>query len=116
MKKLQHVKAKAGNLFAALVILILLGCETTKQDKAHIVTQGYTQLDLTNPKDKEFYTALEDKLKNLGSLISVYADTEELNFYHEAKRSYPTNYRYTIKANPKISLEEIKHVNLSLLK
>jgi|LakMenE01Jun11ns_1017448.scaffolds.fasta_scaffold9929481_2 hypothetical protein len=112
MKKVPHVKEKVGSLFTFLLIFSLLGCETTKQNNTYVAAQGYTQLDSTNPKDKEFYEALDRSLKKQGSLLSVCADTQELNLYREGKRPYPTNYRYTLKANPRVSLEEIKHANL----
>jgi len=58
MKKVQRVKENVVNLFAFLVIFILLGCETTNKSDVSTTTQGYTQIDQTNPKDKAFYTAL----------------------------------------------------------
>ena len=114
MKRFQRVKAKIGDLFAVLVIFTLLGCETTKQSNAYVAAPEHTQLDHANNKDKEFYEAIEKSLKKQGQLLSVCADTKELNLYREGKHPYPTNYRYTLKANPRISLEEIKQANLSL--
>lgn len=109
------MKNKNFKLFLTVVLLALIGCETPYQnDDASYPHQGYTRLNQDNPKDKVFLVAIENSLKNLGSLISVYVDTEELNSYREDKRPYPTNYLYIIKANPKISLEEIKSANLSL--
>jgi hypothetical protein len=114
MKKFQSIRGFKLMLVSAF--LILLGCETTNKKNALGFSQEYTQLDQNNPKDKEFYKTLEKSLKNQGSLISVCADTQELNLYRNGKRPYPTNYRYTLKANQKISLEEIKQANLSLQK
>lgn len=112
---IEFMKNKNFKLFLAVVLLTLIGCETPNQnDDVSNHHQGYTLLNQDNPKDKVFLVALENSLKNLGSLISVYVDTEELNLYREGKRPYPTNYHYIIKANPKISLEEIKSANLSL--
>ena len=112
---IEFMNNKNFKLFLAVVLLALIGCETPNQNHdASTTHQGYTRLNQDNPKDKVFLVDLENGLKNLGSLISVYVDTEELNLYREGKRPYPTNYRYIIKANPKISLEEIKRANLSL--
>ncbi len=104
---------KSKNFKFLPLLLIIFGCEIPNQNKTLDISQKYTRLNPNHPKDKEFLMALENSLKSLGSLISVYVDTEELNLYREGKRPYPTNYRYIIKANPKTSLEEIKQANLS---
>ena len=111
MRKFQGVKGVTAVMF---ILVFLLGCETFKQDAMSSTPNGYTQLDQNNLKDKEFYLALKNSLKKVGSLITVYANTNELSLYREGKRPYPTNYRYTIKANTKASLEELKQANLSL--
>lgn len=113
MKKFHNVNKKAGNLLFALLTIGLLGCETPKQSYTSTPPQGYTALDKNNAKDQEFYSVLEKSLKKLGSLLSVSANTEELNLYRQGEGPYPTNYRYEIKASPKVSLEEIKQANLS---
>jgi hypothetical protein len=114
--KLKTSTTKFGNIFGALLFCTLLSCETTKQNDASVTTLGCSQLDQNNPKDNEFFQALSKNLEKLGSLITVSANTQELNQYREGKRLYPTNYLYTIKPSPntKVSLEEIKHANLSL--
>lgn len=114
MKKVPHVKEKLGTLFPFLLVFTLLGCQTTNQNNPSLVEQGYTQLDLTNSKDKEFYEEIKKSLKNQGSLISVSADAQELSLYRDDKRPFPTNYRYTLKANPRVSLEDIKQANLKI--
>lgn len=113
MKKFQSVKI--SSLFASLLVLSALGCETPKKNEDFSIAQDdYTQLDQANLKDKEFYEALEKSLSHQGSLLSVWANIKELNLYREGKRPYPTNYRYTLKANPRTSLEEIKRANLNI--
>ena len=76
MKKLQQIITLRAIL--AAVFLILLGCEATNQSNVSNPSSGYTQLDLSNQKDKAFHAALEKNLKPLGSLMTVYADSEEL--------------------------------------
>jgi hypothetical protein len=116
MQKLKKSSTKVANFFGALLLCVLLSCETAKQTDALVTPQGYTQLDQNNSKDNEFFQALSKNLEKLGSLVTVSADTQELNHYREGKRPYPSNYRYTIQpnSNSKVSLEEIKHANLSL--
>lgn len=109
----QSQKGKIFKLLMSFVLLFLMGCTTAPQENS-VFIPGYTPLSQNHPKDKAFLVALEKSLQKLGSLIDIYVDTEELNLYREGKRSYPTNYRYTIKANPKISLEDIKGANLAL--
>jgi hypothetical protein len=111
----QKFRGTIESLFVALLFVTLFGCETPKQKETATTPHGYTELDQTNSKDEEFFQALKKNLKNLGSLMTVSADTKELNLYREGKRSYPTNYRYTIKPNPtsQVSLEDIKQANLS---
>jgi len=99
-------------ILLSLAIVTLIGCEINNHNT--IENQSYTQLDHSNAKDQDFYLALEKNLKNLGSVVSVSANTEELNLYRQGKRPYPTNYRYEIKTNPKVSLENIKQANLDL--
>lgn len=113
---LKNIKKKNCSLFTALAFFILIGCEALKQDSATVTSQEYSQLDKNNPKDNEFFKKLSKNLENLGSLITVSADTQELNQYREGKRPYPTNYRYTIQpnSNSKVSLEDLKIANLSL--
>jgi|688.fasta_scaffold06787_9 hypothetical protein len=115
-QKLKKSTTNFGNIFGALLFCTLLSCETTKQNDASVTTLGYSQLDQNNPKDHKFFQALSKSLEKLGFLIAVSAETQELNQYREGKRPYPTNYLYTIKPSPntKVSLEEIKHANLSL--
>jgi hypothetical protein len=115
-QKLKKSTTNFGNIFGALLFCTLLSCETTKQNDVSSTPLGYSQLDQNNPKDNEFFQALSNSLKNLGSLVSVTVDTHELNEYREGKRPYPTNYRYTIKpnSNSKVSLENIKLANLAL--
>lgn len=112
----QAQKGKIFKLLMSFVLLFLISCTTApqEQENAVLIPQGYMPLNQDHPKDKAFLVALENSLKKLGSLIAVYVDTAELNLYRDNKRSYPTNYRYIIKANPKASLEEIKNANLSL--
>jgi hypothetical protein len=114
MKELACVKEKIHRPYIFLLMFTLLGCEVMRQDDSRSVAQEYIQLDQANPKDKRFYEAIEKSLKNRGSLLYVHADAQELNLYREGKRPYPTNYRYTLKANPSISLEEIKDANIAL--
>ncbi len=115
-QKLKKSTTKFGNIFGDLLFCTLLSCETTKQNDASVTTLGYSQLDKNNPKDNEFFQALSKNLEKIGSLITVSANTQELNQYREGKRPYPTNYRYTIQpnSNSKVSLEDIKDANLSL--
>ncbi len=116
MQKLKKSTTKVGNFLGAFLFCTLLSCETTKQNDASFTPLEYSQLDQKNPKDNEFFQALSNSLKNLGSLVSVTVVTHELNEYREGKRPYPTNYLYKIKpnSNSKVSLEDIKHANLSL--
>jgi len=113
---LKNTRKKRRHLFTALVFFTLIGCEALKQNDAKVTSQKYSQLDQNNSKDNEFFQALSKKLEKLGSLITVSADTGELNQYREGKRLYPTNYLYTIKPcpNTKVSLEEIKQVTLNI--
>ena len=113
---LKNTRKKRRHLFTALVFFTLIGCEALKQNDAKVTSQKYSQLDQNNSKDNEFFQALSKKLEKLGSLITVSADTQELNQYREGKRTYPTKCRYTIqpKSNSKVSLEDIKNVNLSV--
>lgn len=111
---MQYQKNKNFKLFLSFVLLSLIGCETPAQNNTVFIPQGYVLLNLNHPKDTEFFIAVKNSLKQVGSLIFVYADAEELTLYREGKRPYPTNYSYTIKANPKISLEDIKGANLAL--
>ncbi len=113
---LKNTRKKRRHLFTALVFFTLIGCEALKQNDAKVTSQKYSQLDQNNSKDNEFFQALSKKLEKLGSLITVSADTGELNQYREGKRPYPTNYLYKIKpnSNSKVFLEDIKHANLSL--
>jgi len=112
----QKFRGTIESLFVALLFVTLFGCETPKQKETSVTPHGYTELDQTNSKDEEFFQALNKNLKNLGALMTVSADTRELNLYREGKRSYPTNYRYTIQqnANSRVSLETIKQANLAL--
>lgn len=110
----QSQKGSIFKLLMSFFLLFLIGCTTVPQENAAFIPKGYTPLSQDHPRDKAFLVALENSLQKLGSLVAVYVDTEELNLYRDGKRSYPTNYRYTIKANPKISLEDIKGANLSL--
>lgn len=110
----QSQKGKIFQLLMSFFLLFLMGCSTAPQENAVFIPQWYTRLSQNHPKDKAFLSAVENSLQKLGSLVAVYVDTEELSLYRDGKRSFPTNYRYTIKANPKISLEDIKHANLSL--
>lgn len=111
MERLQSIRG--FRVVFITVFLALLGCEAPNQSHTSL-SPGYVQLDQNNPKDKEFFLALKNSLKNLGTLIAVYADSTEVSLYREGKRPYPTNYHYTIKANSKVSLEGLKQANLSL--
>mgnify|MGYP000113646467 FL=1 len=111
MNKLQ--KSKNFKLLMLFVLVSLIGCEAPNQNNpAFLPPQGYTPLSQVHPKDKEFFAVIKHNLQNVGSLVAVYANPQELNLYREGKCSYPTNYCYTIKPNSKFTLEEIKQANL----